>query len=63
MVPTPDAEPPSLETKEADVCLCPLPRVKDRVWAVQQSLSPGSAKRAAATATLFWDYFITSQSG
>lgn len=45
MVPTPDADPLFLEAKGAEVCLCPLPRVKDKIWAVQLSSNPGVAKQ------------------
>lgn len=43
MVPTPNADPPSQEAKGGDGVS--VPTASGRVWAVQQSFSPGSAKQ------------------
>lgn len=66
MVPTPDADPPSLEDKGADGLSVPT------VSGERQGLGSATvilswlskaAAAATATATLYWDNFITSQPG
>ena len=66
MVPAPDADPPSLEAKGADSLSVHSTSGKRQGLGnatVVQSWLLWLSKAAAATATLYWDYFVTSQSG
>lgn len=64
MVPTPDADPPSLEAKGADSLSAPgTSGERQGLGNAVQPWLLWLSEAAAATATLYWDYFTTSQSG